>query len=72
MAKIPSSKKPALNPVLKYSGMAFQMIGIIVALTFVGKFLDHSFETQFPVFTLVFVIFSVFAALFLTIRDLIK
>jgi hypothetical protein len=52
--------------------MAFQMIGVIVTLTLIGRFLDHYFDSSFPIFTLILVIFSVFAALFLTIRDLIK
>jgi hypothetical protein len=72
MQKIPSSKKPERNPVLKYTGMAFQMIGVIVTLTLIGRYLDQYFENTFPIYTLVLVIFSVFAALFLTIRDLIK
>jgi hypothetical protein len=72
MPKIQSSKKQGLNPILKYSGMAFQMIGVIVSLTLAGKYLDYLLETPFPVFTLVFVVCSVFIALFLTIRDLIK
>ena len=36
---------------MRYSGMAFQMVGYIVVGIFLGKQLDKYFETARPVFT---------------------
>ena len=57
---------------MKYSGMAFQ-IGIIILIgTFIGKKLDARFEMERPYLTIVFALISIFAALYLTLKDLLK
>jgi ATP synthase protein I len=61
-----------VNPWLKYSNLAFQMIGVIVSTALGGKYLDKWLNTSFPVFTLVLVLFGVFAALYLVLKDLLK
>jgi hypothetical protein len=48
------------------------MIAIIVAGTFGGKYLDDYLQWKFPVFTLVGVLLSLFAALYTTIREFLK
>lgn len=65
-------KKPLPNFV-KYSSMAFQMGVIIFAAAFGGmKLDDYITSINFPVFTIVFTIVSVFAAVYLSIKDIIK
>lgn len=70
--KTRDQQKVKVNPVLRYSGMAFQMLSIIVVLTLFGKYLDNLLKNKFPGFTVGFVIFSVFASVYLSIRDFLK
>ncbi len=56
----------------KYSGMAFQMIGIILVTTWGGVKLDKLTGWKTPVFTIVLSLLGVFAAIYITIKDLIK
>lgn len=65
-------KKP-LNEYLKYSGLAMQM-GITIGLaTWAGVSLDKYFDFEkVPVFTLVFVLLSIFASLYALIRQLTR
>lgn len=56
----------------RYSGMAFQMIGVILLTTFGGVKLDKVTGWKTPVFTIVLSLFGVFAAIYLMIKDLIK
>ncbi len=71
MEKKPA-KKPEPNPILKYSGLAFNMIAIIASISLGGKYLDQYMENSFPYFTLIGVLFSVFSAVYLSIRELLK
>jgi len=48
------------------------MILVIVAGSLGGKYADQHFHLSFPVFTLLGVIFSVFAALYLAVKDFLK
>lgn len=56
----------------KYSGMAFQMVGIILVTTWGGVKLDELLEMKTPVFTIVLSLFGVFAALYTVLRDFIR
>lgn len=49
-----------------------QMIVVIVAGSLGGKYLDQVTNFSFPVFTLTGVLFSVFAAVYLAIREFMK
>lgn len=71
-SKTPVPQKAKYNPILRYSGMAFQMLSVIVCLTLAGKYLDSWMGNKFPGFTVGFVIFSVFASVYLSIRDFLK
>ena len=51
--------------------MAFQMAAIILVFTLIGKRLDAYFEMEKPVWTAVLALFSVLAALYLTLKDII-
>ena len=66
------SKKP-LPDYARYSAMAFQMGLIIFASAWGGIELDKYVKRiDFPLFTIVFILFGVFAAVYLSIKDLIK
>jgi F0F1-type ATP synthase assembly protein I len=56
----------------RYSGIAFQMIGIILLTTFGGIKLDKLTGWETPVFTIILSLLGVFAAIYLTIREFIK
>ena len=64
-------KKRLLNAYARYSGMAFQMMAIIVAGAFGGLKLDQWLSTR-PVFTVILSIVSVFLAIYLVVKDLLK
>lgn len=65
-------KKPQLNAYIKYSTMAFQMGGIIAAGVLLGSWLDERFESKTPWYTIGVGLFSIFAALYITLRDFLK
>jgi hypothetical protein len=65
-------KKPLYNSFLKYTNQAIQMILVMVAGTLGGKYADEYFKTSFPYLTLIGVFFSVFAALYLALKDFLK
>ena len=64
------SKYPGIEKYGKFSGMAFQMIAII--LVFVWGGLDDKFHAESPLFIIIFAILGVFIALFVSLRDFIK
>jgi F0F1-type ATP synthase assembly protein I len=55
---------------MKYSGMAIQMGVIILIGTYAGMWLDEKMETATPWFTVGLALFSIFAALYVTLKDL--
>lgn len=60
------------NPFLKYGNMAFQMAAIIALSVYAGQKLDAHFHTQTPWYTLALSLFGIAAALYLTLRDLLR
>jgi len=56
----------------RYSGIAFQMIGIILLTTFGGVKLDKLTGWEKPVFTIILSLLGVFAAIYITIREFTK
>lgn len=64
-------KKP-LNPYIKYSSMVFQMGAIIGLGTYLGTLLDDYWELEKPLATLVLSLLSVFAALYIVLKDFIR
>jgi F0F1-type ATP synthase assembly protein I len=72
--KTPSEKPKGDNikPYLRYSGLAFQMIGAMVIAAFVGMKLDDYFRTQNPWFTIVLLLVAVVASMVLVILSLNK
>lgn len=70
----PSDKQKGdhIKPYLKYSGLAFQMIGAMVLAAFAGMKLDDYFDTQNPWFTIVLLVVAVVASMVLVILSLNK
>jgi F0F1-type ATP synthase assembly protein I len=64
--------KKQLNDYARYSGMAIQMIAIILLGVLGGIKLDEFLSIKFPIFTLVLTLLSVFLAMFFVIRDFLK
>ena len=60
------------NPLLKYSNMAVQMAAIIGLSVYAGSKLDEKYATKTPWFTMGFSLFGIGAALYLTLRDLLR
>lgn len=67
----PNEKKSQRSAIAHYSGLGFQMLGIIAIGTWFGIWLDGE-NPEFPLYTLVGSLSSVFIALYLVIRDVIK
>jgi F0F1-type ATP synthase assembly protein I len=61
-----------LNDFSRYSGIAFQMIFIILVTTWGGRKLDKISGFEKPVFTIILSLLGVFAAIYIAIKDFIK
>lgn len=70
--KKPKNKRSTLNNYARYSGLAFQMIAIILVGVFGGIKLDELVKWEFPVFTLVFTLLAVIGSMYYAIKDLIR
>ena len=64
------SEKQALNQYLKYSSMAFQMIGIIGVFTFIGYKIDESYNNKTQIITGIASLLGVIVSLYLILRSL--
>ena len=73
MTKKPSKNKQSKspNPYLKYSGMAFQMLIIILLGVGLGMFLDEKFGTG-QVFTTICSLFFICASIYISLKDFLK
>lgn len=60
------------NQFFKYSNMAIQMAVIITLGAFFGKWLDAKFILKYPVFTILLSLISIFAAMYLSLKDFIN
>ena len=60
-----------LNDYARYSGMAIQMLVIILLGVFAGFKLDQWLHTK-PVFTVILSIFSVALSIYVVTRDLLR
>lgn len=68
-----SEKKPKKLPdYAKYSGMGLQMLVIMLAGVFGGKYLDKLVAPPFPVFTLFLTLLGVAGAIWYFIKDFLK
>lgn len=60
------------NYYAKYTGMAFQMIFIILAGVYGGKLLDEKLGLKNPIFLIIGSLLGVFGSLYFTLKDFIK
>jgi F0F1-type ATP synthase assembly protein I len=67
-----SLQNKGTNDFARYSGLAFQMIGIILVTVWGGVKLDKLTGWKTPVFTIVLSLFGVFAAIYTAIKGFIK
>jgi len=65
-------KKQNVENILKYSNLGVQMLVIIFLSVFGGYHLDKYLELSFPVFTLIFSLVGIFAAIYHAVKDFIK
>lgn len=74
MAATPEDDKKdnGVKPYLKYSGLAFQMIAVLVVAAWGGMKLDEHFGTQNPWFTIGLLVVAVVASMVLVILSLNK
>lgn len=70
----PSSekKKKSLDSYTRYSGIAFQMLIIILIGVFGGIKLDQWLKLTFPVFTVILSILAVILSIYTVTKDLMK
>ena len=61
-----------LSSYAKYSGLAFQMGGIIAVAVWGGIKLDELVETNNQIFTIILSLLGVFASIYIAVKDLIK
>ena len=61
-----------VNVYAKYSGIVFQMAFIIGGGTYGGVLLDEYRDKEFPLFTVILSLVSVFIALYLVIKQVIN
>jgi len=67
-----NQKKNNLNSYAKYSGIAVQMLVIILLGVFGGVKIDEWLELTIPIFTVVLSLLSVVLAIYTVTKDLIK
>ena len=64
--------KKEVNPYLKYSGLAFEMLAVIGISVFVGNKLDQYFNNETPWITLIMVFVFLGGYLYKLVVDLSK
>ncbi|NQY10889.1 MAG: AtpZ/AtpI family protein [Flavobacteriales bacterium] len=67
-----SEKSGKPNSYLRFSGMAFQMFGTIMVGAYGGMKLDEYLESESNVYTAILSILSIFVAMYLVIKDVLK
>ncbi len=65
-------EKKQINSFVKYSSIGFQMLAIILLGVFAGIKLDEFLNLDFPIFTLVFSLLSVFLSIYYAVKDFLK
>ncbi len=68
--KLPQKEKQALNNYIKYSGLGFQMIGVIGVFTYAGYKLDEAQQTKTPIYTGISSLFGVLISLYIVFKSL--
>lgn len=68
----PINKKKQLNTYARFSGIAMQMGVTIAGGVWTGSWLDKRYEVYPQLFTIIFSLVAIFAALFLVIREVMR
>ena len=66
------SQNKGANNYARFTGLAFQMLGIILVTVWGGTKLDKLTGWHTPVFTIILSLLGVFAAIYTAIKDFIK
>jgi F0F1-type ATP synthase assembly protein I len=72
MMPLPGKKKKSLDNYARYSGMAFEMLLIILIGVFGGIKLDEWLNMKAPVFTIVLSVLAVILSIYSVTRGLLK
>ena len=66
------TNRKSANVFMRYSGMAFQMIAVLLIAAYSGQWLDEHYQNEQPWFTLVFLLVGVTASMYLIIKTVTK
>jgi len=55
----------------RYSGLVFEMLGIIALGTFLGYKIDSHRNSEFPIWTIILSLLSIGIALYVVLKDLL-
>lgn len=66
------NKHSGLQSYSRYSGLAFQMIAIILAFVWAGKKIDDVYFEGRTIFIIVFSMIGVFIAMYVVLKDFLK
>ena len=66
-----SRQQSGLNSFVRYSGMGFQMLAIILLFYWAGSKLDVRSGNEKPVYTAILSMLGVFAGLYIVLKDFI-
>lgn len=69
--KIRKSKRK-FDSFIRYSSLAFEMMGMIVLGTFLGFKIDGWLDNDFKIFTLIMMVLSVTGSVYYSVRNLLK
>ncbi len=61
-----------INKYVEYSGIAFQMVAVILAFVWAGKKIDQKYFNGESVFIIVFSLLGVLIAMYLVLKDFLK
>ncbi|MDR9373716.1 MAG: AtpZ/AtpI family protein [Schleiferiaceae bacterium] len=64
--------KSPLQQYVFYSGLGFQMLAIILSGALLGDWLDDTYQVENRLFTILLSLLSIFLALFITLRKLLR
>jgi ATP synthase protein I len=67
-----SNSKNSQGNFIRFTSLAFQMIGAIGFFSWLGYYLDQKYKSKTPWWTIGFSLFGVFISLYVVIREVLK
>jgi F0F1-type ATP synthase assembly protein I len=67
-----SNSKNSKGNFIRFTSLAFQMIGAIGFFSWLGYYLDQKFKSKTPWWTIGLSLFGVFISLYVVIREVLK